>query len=162
MDIKVINQHLPHGRDGLKPTVILTHAMGEFIEHNGIAYPAVDWLDLCGLSAHALIQPNGEIIRCRDDNEVAWHGKAGGYNFKALGAEFIVPGIFSSATPHLFLEAMKTDYVMELAYNAGLHLYRGWMEKHPITEITRHSETDPDNKQDPGAGFPWHQFLSDL
>lgn len=132
--------------------------MGEYIrDDDGQVYSAAQWLDKLGWSAHILATPSGELIRCRDDNETAWHAK--GHNVNSLGVEFLVAGEHDYGS---FLSAIKTDYVTELQYNAGIHMVKEWVDKWNIGIITRHSAIDPDRKQDPGTGFPWAQFLGDL
>lgn len=130
--------------------------MGEYIKDDQ-EYYAVDWLKKLGLSAHALITPDGTVIRCRSDSEGAWHAK--GFNKNSLGIEYLVKGVHNYGT---FLEAIKTDYVTPEQYQAGLAQIAEWVEQHPIHSIDRHSDLSPGRKVDPGSGFPWQQLLGDV
>jgi N-acetyl-anhydromuramyl-L-alanine amidase AmpD len=160
-----VDMHLPygdsyHGQQTLvnRPEIIIVHAMAEFIrDTDDKVYHAVDWLDELKLSAHLLVAPDGVEYRCREDNEVAWH--AMGHNYDTLGIEFLVSGIHRR---HSFHQAIRNDYVTELQYNTGVHAVKNWTSIHSIRDIKRHSDIDSSRKQDPGIGFPWEQFLSDV
>src|SRR3990167_1289205 len=56
----------------VKPVCLVVHAMGEHIKADGII-PAWDWLEQSGLSVHALIYPNGTVLRSAHDEDVAYH-----------------------------------------------------------------------------------------
>jgi len=158
---------LEHGGGLQRPRRIVIHAMAEYISADAKtaraygrqpgSYHALQWLDVIKLSAHALVAPNGAIIRCRDDGQVAWHAR--GYNADSLGVEFLVPGIHNYTT---FLKAMQGDYLPNAAYDAGVELVQSWVDHHDITEIVTHAEIDPNRKKDPGAGFPLNQFMGDI
>ena len=151
--------HLPHGGERVNiPRRIIIHAMGEFItDDDGGRHHAVKFLDKRGLSAHMLGAPDGTRYRCRHDAEIAWHAK--GHNTNTLGYEFLVPGEHDYAS---FLEAIKTPYVTDEAYKAGVEQMREWVEAHNISVIERHSDVSPGRKFDPGDGFPWLDFLADI
>jgi AmpD protein len=148
--------HLKHGGDRENhPSTIVVHCMGEFII-DPTPIHAPDFLDGYKLSAHALIDPNGDTIRCRDDDERAWHAR--GHNTNSLGVEFLVPGEHTYGT---FLEAIKTDYVSTAQWEAGVELVREWMFLYNIPEekVVRHSDISPGRKVDPGEGFMWNNFI---
>lgn len=149
--------HIEHGGGGNTPHLIVLHAMGEVIKYRGVLLHAVKFLDKVGLSAHALGAPDGSVYRCRKDRETAWHAK--GFNANSLGYEFLVAGDHDYAS---FLEAMKTSYVTEAQYQAGLEQVREWLDLYPIRRIARHSDLSPERKVDPGTGFPWRDFIYDL
>lgn len=150
---------LPTGGGLQKPSRIIVHAMGEYIVSNGQAYTARDWLLNLGLSTHSLITPSGVNIRCRQDDQVAYHAK--GYNVGSLGIEVLVPGVYRADKYHEFLLAITTHYVTDSAYWAAVEQCREWLKAHDISHIDRHSDLDPTRKQDPGSGFPWGIFLED-
>lgn len=139
------------------PNRIIVHAMAENIMSDGTTYTSIDWLNEIGLSAHALCTPNGEIIRCRKDDQGAWHAK--GHNENTLGIEFLVPGVHGYGS---FIETIKRPYLTDKQHRAGTEFVKNWMDLWDITEIQRHSDIDPNRKKDPGKGFPWVQFLEDL
>ena len=152
--MNIIKQHLKQGSGHQDPDQIIVHAMGEQINNGDKIYSAVDWLKFLGLSVHALITPAGDIIRCRHDDEGAWHAK--GHNTNSLGVEFLVEGVHNYGS---FLEKIKTDYVTAEQYAAGAYLIKNWMEHHDIESIKRHSDVSPGRKLDPGSGFKWTEFL---
>jgi AmpD protein len=151
--------HLAHGGSSENhPNKIVVHCMGEFIVDQ-TANHAPDFLDGYKLSAHALVEPNGDIIRCRDDDERAWHAR--GYNTNSLGVEFLVEGEHTYAT---FLEAIKTEYVTTAQWEAGVELVKEWAFLYSIPEenIHRHSDLSPGRKVDPGEGFHWQDFIDQV
>jgi len=152
--MNIIQQHLDHGGGHNLPETIVVHSMGEQINDRGKIYSAVDWLEFLKLSAHALITPSGDVIRCRHDEEGAWHAR--GYNKNSLGVEFLVEGVHDYGT---FLEKIKTDYVTTAQYASGVELIKNWMNHHDIESVKRHSDVSPGRKVDPGSGFRWTEFL---
>lgn len=139
------------------PDKIIVHSMGENINNNGDVYDAVEWLKFLKLSAHALILPNGDVIRCRDDNQRAWHAR--GYNTDSLGVEFLVPGIHDYGS---FLNMIKSEWVSDEQYASGIELLNQWIDSHNIETIARHSDVSPGRKVDPGDGFRWDYFVDQL
>ncbi len=145
---------LPRGARHQEPSRIVIHAMGEYI--GGVA--AVEFLENVGLSAHILVCPNGDIIRCRRDNQGAYHAK--GYNNDSLGIEFLVTGDHNYSS---FREMIKDPYLTSMQYEAGLQFVRDeWFIKRGIMLMDRHSDLSPERKQDPGDGFPWEQFMREV
>ena len=144
---------LPDGASHQDPKSIVVHAMGEFIEGK----PAVEFLRYSGLSAHALVCPDGKVIRCRRDHQGAYHAK--GFNTDSLGIEFLVAGDHNWTT---FKKAIMAPYLTNAQYNSGVKVAQGWVTKFDIKSINRHSDLSPDRKKDPGSGFPWEQFLKDV
>lgn len=156
MNIRI--DHLSSGRKNQTPQRIVIHSMAEYVvDGNKTAWHAPDFLRHIGLSVHALVSPSGEIIRCRSDNEGAYHAK--GFNVNSLGVEFLVKGQHDYDS---FLNQIKKDYITKLQYQAGVELVKEWIWLYNITQIDRHSDLSPERKYDPGDGFPWNQFLKDI
>ena len=156
--MKTYNIPLPAGREGLEPTKVVVHAIAEFVIKDGRVYYATEWLRKKGLSYHVLVTPSGTPIRCRNDNQVAWHAKAQGHNFKALGIGFMVPGAYDYIS---FLERIKTSYLTGSQFDGGVKFCREeWVDK-GILHFAKHSSID-DAKQDPGDGFLWKEFLTGI
>lgn len=156
----IANMPLTHGGSRTnKPSRVVVHAMAEYIEQGGRDFTAYELLDRLGLSAHALVTPSGVVIRCRDDDEHAYHAK--GHNRNSLGVEVLVPGVHTYTT---FLEAMKTEWVSDEQYVATVELVKSWVDRYHIGEtgVVRHLDIDPGRKHDPGDGFPWDSFVKGL
>ena len=156
----IINAHIPYGGGKQRPTEIIVHCMGEHIqnEKNPEVYDhAVAFLNEYKLSAHALIAPNGDIYRCRFDEEQAWHAR--GHNKNTLGIEFLVEGEHDYGS---FVDTIKRPYLTKLQMESGLLMVKDWLQLHDIKSIKRHSDISPGRKVDPGAGFPWDHFLGKL
>jgi N-acetyl-anhydromuramyl-L-alanine amidase AmpD len=139
------------------PVMITLHAMAERITWGGYDLDAADFLDEIGLCSHALVKPNGDIIRMRGDNELAWHAKR--FNTGNLGIEFLVPGVTSYEN---FLERIKQPYLNPVQYASGLQQVKDWIALYGIQRVTTHHKLDPGRKEDPGTGFPLEDFLNDL
>ena len=166
----IIHKHLPHGAKSQTPRQIIVHAMQaeyaplavrQALQAMGREAPAFlpgpvyadRFLDLIGLSAHALVKPNGDIVVLREDNEGAYHAK--GFNTDSLGIEFLVPG---QATYGQFLRSIEQPWVAKNQLLAGARWVAEWMSRWNITQIRGHCDVDPARKKDPGQGFPWAQF----
>lgn len=148
-----------HGRENLEPTAIVVHAIGEYLRLKDEDIYAPRFLRSRGESAHAFITPSGEVIVSRNNDQVAWHARAQGFNFKSIGIEFMVPG---AHTWDSFRETIQTDWVREIQYKAGVAFVRGLIDLYPINEVVEHSVIDPENKVDPGLGFPRLLFNDDI
>lgn len=153
----IVNQPLPAGAKHQKPNRIIVHAMSQYIIDDGIEYSAFDYLRKIRLSAHALVDPAGVVIRCREDYQGAYH--ASGYNTDSLGVEFLIRGVHDYPR---FLQAMKASYLTRSQYDAGVELVKSWVNLWNINQIDRHSDVSPDRKFDPGEGFPWEKFKIDV
>ena len=154
----IINIPSIHGSNKpLDASAIVVHAAAEYIRLADKDIHIVDFLRSRGQSAHAFVLPSGDIIRTRRDDQIAWHCKAQGFNWKSLGMEFLVPGAYIYDD---FLEKIKAHWVTEEQYAAGVQLAMEWRASKKL--VVRHCDVDPDRKEDPGEGFPWHAFLSDI
>lgn len=154
----IIHHPLEAGADRQTPKKIVVHSMGEFILDPKPIH-ASDFLAKLGLSAHALVCPDGDIYVCRDDDEGAYHAR--GYNRNSLGIEFLVEGHHNYAS---FIEKIKSPFVTEDQLKAGIEAVKSWVRAYdiPREKILRHSDISPGRKVDPGAGFPWGDFLDEV
>ena len=161
------------GRSSNTPDKIVLHAIAEIVRIDRGAsnwykgkgkdipvgdYPAWDWLEILGLSAHVFTTPSGVNVVTRKDTQQAFH--AGKDNKNSLGIEFLVSGVHDYTS---FLETMKTDYLTERQYFAGLAQVKYWMDKWSIEkkDVYMHSELDS-RKHDPDVGFINSGFLDEI
>lgn len=148
------------GLNSIIPTRGVIHSMAEFVSFEGREYYAVDWLRKKGWSAHAFVTPSGTVIRSRENHQGAYHAKAQRHNYFSLGLEFLVSGVHDITSLY---KTIKTPYLTAEQYNAGVEFVRKeWVEKEGILDYVRHSMVDPLNKQDPGIGFPFKDFIKDI
>lgn len=153
----IIEVPLEAGAKHQTPKRIIIHAMGEYIGEPGWKNHAVNYLSGVGLSAHAIIAPDGTNYRCRTDTQGAYH--ALGHNTDTLGLEFLVPGIHTYRT---FLKAIQKPYLTAEQYQVGVEQVKEWMKHWGITKVLQHSDISPERKVDPGDGLPWLMFLKDV
>ena len=145
---------LGEGSNYNTPNTVIIHAIGEFIHYDGRILHAVDFLREIGLSAHALICTDGSVIQCRELNQGAYHAK--GHNSHSIGIEFLVPGVHTYGS---FIEAISKPYLTDAQFETGIELCRNWGAGR---EMQRHSDVDPARKKDPGEGFPWVKFITEV
>lgn len=160
--MKTIKRPSPHGGGKQAPEMIIIHAMGHQIRAGENDHPyAATFLERIGLSAHRLGAPDGTVIICRDDDQVAWHAR--GHNLNSLGYEALVPGIHDIQT---LKEATAVEgWLPEIAYQSLLETVRTWMVQWniPADRVVRHSDLDPERRWfDPGEGFPWERLKADI
>lgn len=153
----MIDAHLPYGALHQTPNRVVVHAMGEYIKHGNSHLYAPAFLNEYRLSAHILVKPDGEVIRCRYDKEGAYHAK--GYNTDSLGIEFLVEGEHDYSS---FINKIKTNYITSAQYDSGIDVVMDWMASYSILNIDRHSDLSPGRKVDPGTGFNWDKFKKEL
>lgn len=159
---EVIRRHLEHGPRVQAPKRIIVHSMGYKVRvsEDNTLY-AASFLNRQGYSAHMLVAPDGTPIRCRDDDEGAYH--ALDHNTDSLGIEILVPGEHNYST---FLEAIETEWTTPEQWNTAVEVVAYWCERWAIGttpgQLDRHSDVDPERKSDPGAGFDWETFLADV
>lgn len=146
-----------HGSMVQLPNTIVIHAMGEYIGSPGWKNHAVNFLNRTGLSAHSNIAPDGVDYRCRNDNQGAYH--ALNHNTNTLGLEFLVGGVHTYSS---FLKAISQPYLTEIQYKVGVERVKYWIKRWGITKVVRHSDLSPERKVDPGDGFPWEMFKTDI
>jgi N-acetyl-anhydromuramyl-L-alanine amidase AmpD len=179
IDIKIPKHCKP--RPHVRPLGIVIHAMGQFVIDKGDHY-APNYLAKNERSAHAFVERN-HIWEWIPENLTAYHAgvannkshshkgqSQGGFtpiNTYYLGPEILVEGHHNYSS---FLEAIKKPYLIGDQYEILKKWVFNKMIAHsiPLTNIVRHSDISgkdvrPDDpKFDPGDGFPWGDFQSDL
>lgn len=164
--MKILETQMDAGSKKNNPQMIVIHSMGENIDtrkevlmkpKDRKIWFAPSWLRYLNLSVHALFMPNGDILKCREDLQGAWHAK--GFNKNTLGFEFLVEGVHTYST---FRKRIKEDYVTPEQWEAGVEYVRSKMKLYDIRNIQRHSDLSPDRKVDPGSGFDWDKFKQEV
>ena len=150
----ILNIPSQNGGSKQTPKQIVIHTMGEFIKHEGKVYHAIEWLSFLGISVHGMFCPSGDIIRCRKDNQGAWHAK--GHNDDSLGYEFLVRGVYSRENYQEFINTINRPYLTDTQYQCGVDFVAAKRMAYGI-DIVKHS-TLTSTKPDPGDGFPWDDF----
>lgn len=153
---KIIHRPSKHGACYNRPKKIVVHAMGYQIDYDGERMYAASFLEHVGLSAHVLIAPGGELIRCRADHQGAWHAK--GNNLESLGVEILVAGAYNIGR----LQAITSNpYVTEDQYASLRWQIKKWCMNHDIESVVKHSDLDPNRRWfDPGVGLDWQRVQS--
>ncbi len=133
-----------------RPTKIILHAMGQYIDDEARDYFAPNWLSKLGVSSHMLLAPDGIAVQCVPDNRIAWHAR--GFNTGSLGIEFLVSGLHTYGT---LLETIKNPWLSGAQFTNGQKIVRDWIEAYGIekSNVLYHSEVSPERKFDPGKGF---------
>lgn len=168
--MNVIKRYTGIGGNIQTPDKLIIHCMAEFIEVDQPLnirdtaiptgkYSAHEWLQMLGLSAHFLIEPNGDVIKQRGTKEICWHAR--GFNTGSVGIEVLVEGVWNYST---FKERIKEDWVTPEQYNTTIELSDDIIEYFDIDhkDVLRHSDISPGRKIDPGSGFRWDWFKSKL
>lgn len=155
----MIDRPLAHGADRQTPRRIIVHAMAYQLDYEGEHIYAATFLDRIGLSAHILVAPDGTLIRCRDDEQGAWHAR--GHNTDSLGVEILVPGVYDYGS---FLQRIAEPWAGDVQFSAAVDCVTQWCSTWNIPPepgtLDRHSDVDPDRKYDPGRGFHWDDFVT--
>jgi AmpD protein len=166
--MKVIEDYTGIGGGSHIPELLIIHAMAEYIKveksfkvgdkvFNKGTYHAHKWLQMLGLSAHFLQNPDGSFIKQRSTKEICWHAK--GFNAGSIGIEILVAGVY---TYEEFLKKIKTDWVTPDQYKELILMSQGIIDYFKIKKIKRHSDLSPGRKYDPGSGFKWDWFKQQL
>lgn len=163
----------------LRPAVgVVVHSMGENIVYDRVIYPAQEWLDrqfelvpkADKVSAHALVKPDGTIIRCAghvdrcDHSGLSLWKKWLYLNRNFLSIEVLVAGDHTWGT---YLNAIRTEPgpYTEAQYRAVAWMIHTWKLECPELEldnIAAHSTVSPGRKPDPGPCFDWAQMRAFL
>ncbi|MFQ5562128.1 MAG: N-acetylmuramoyl-L-alanine amidase [Parvularculaceae bacterium] len=110
------------------------------------------------VSAHYLIEEDGQIFRLVDENARAWHAGVSSWkgeidiNARSIGVELVNPG-------HEF---GYRDFP-EIQIDALVALLKDIRTRHdiPPARVLGHSDVAPERKTDPGEKFPWTRLAAE-
>ena len=114
------------------------------------AHPYFAQLKGVRVSAHFLIQRNGEITQFVPCSKRAWHAGASAWRGRTACNDFSIG-----------VELEGTDFLpfSDQQYAALIRLTRVLKRAYPIREIAGHSDIAPGRKTDPGNKFDWPRYL---
>lgn len=109
------------------------------------------------VSAHYVVEENGQVVQLVDEDRRAWHAGLGAWrgvtdvNSASIGIEVVNGG-------HDFGLPDFPDMQIE----AVIALSRDILARHPIApcNVVGHSDLAPERKQDPGERFPWARLAA--
>lgn len=142
-----------HGdRKGKVPDAIILH-------YTGIATGAAALNHLCAeasqVSAHYLVDEQGELFQLVPELRRAWHAGIGVWagdrdmNTVSIGIEIANHGHIAGLPPY---QPEQIETVIALCQDISTR----W--KIPPARVLAHSDLAPDRKNDPGEHFPWGQL----
>ena len=107
------------------------------------------------VSAHYLIDEDGNIYALVEENRRAWHAGLSFWrgqtdiNSRSIGIELVNPG-------HEFGYRSFPSRQIDALVNLGMAI----IDRHPIPprNVVGHSDIAPSRKQDPGELFPWQSL----
>lgn len=143
-------------RGGQAPSMILIHYTGMKTGKAALERlcdPAAE------VSAHYVIEENGDLYHLVDDEHRAWHAGVSEWegetdiNSASIGIELVNPGHEWGYRPF-----------PEVQIAALIALCRDLVATYdiPIERILGHSDVAPGRKQDPGELFPWDRLRGAL
>lgn len=161
----------PHTR---KVKQLVVHSMAEYVVNKDPDAGPVGrisahaWLQAVGLSAHALVRPDGAVLECVPLEQRAYHAK--GHNDGTVGVELLLQGEHDFTS---FARALGWDVEAWAAvppeqrpaadpYRAEQYEAVAWWLERAARRfeldwqaVTSHDRLDPDRKFDPGPLFGW-------
>lgn len=152
---------------------LVVHSMAEYVVNKDAKAGPVGrvaahvWLGATGLSAHALIRPDGTVCECVPLNQRAYHAR--GFNDRTVGVELLVAGDHDYGS---FAQALGWDLdgwaaVPEIdrppqPYAPEQYSSLAWWLERAAAElglgwdaVTSHDRLDPTRKFDPGPLLDW-------
>ncbi len=110
------------------------------------------------VSAHYLVEENGDVYRLVDEAKRAWHAGVGSWhgesdiNARSIGIEIVNPG---HEWGYRDFPAVQIDAVIALLKDI--------CTRHDISpaRVIGHSDVAPRRKEDPGEKFPWARLADE-
>lgn len=110
------------------------------------------------VSAHYLIEEDGQVFQLVDEQHRAWHAGVSYWrgqtniNARSIGIEIVNPGHEWGYRPFPDVQIQSVT-----------QLCKGILDRHPIEarNVVGHSDVAPSRKEDPGELFPWQKLAQD-
>lgn len=159
----------------IEPKGIIIHSMSEYIDWDGETLYAKEFLKRVGLSVHGLIKPDGTYDKMIESPNKASHaGISKHYPYKFLNSHYLGFELLLTGNNDYvkFLQKInEPNCYTEQQFNTAIEVCKWWMEEYniPVDRVVRHSDVSGDDvrgqgkgKKDPGDGFDWDRFKSEL
>jgi len=135
------------------------------LHYTGMENGAVALERLCDpnakVSAHYVVEEDGQIFQLVDEDKRAWHAGVSEWqgeiniNSASIGIEIVNGG-------HDFPDAEgKLPAFPDAQINALIPLCKDILSRHGPLSILAHSDIAPARKMDPGEHFPWHGLATE-
>jgi len=121
---------------------------------NELDFDAHPWLDqIRGLkvSAHFLIERNGDVTQFVSCNDRAWHAGVSSFDNRQSCNDFSI-GIELEGTDDLPYTDIQYQQLGELTL--------ALKAQYPLEHVRGHCHVAPDRKTDPGAAFDWARYAT--
>ena len=105
------------------------------------------------VSSHFYISRRGELQQFVGCNDRAWHAGASSYLGRSNCNDYSIG---------IELEGAEGATFEDCQYETLRSLCAALLQNYPITHIAGHEHVAPGRKTDPGAGFDWRQFQTQL
>ena len=147
IDLLVIhNISLPPGEFGGKDIIqFFTNTL------DTTAHPYFEQIKDVKVSAHFLIQRDGQIVQFVPCTKRAWHAGVSAWQGRSACNDFSLG---------VELEGCDRTPFSDQQYAALVRLTRRLMRAYPIRDIVGHSDIAPQRKTDPGPFFDWTRYLA--
>jgi N-acetyl-anhydromuramoyl-L-alanine amidase len=117
------------------------------------AHPYFDQIRGMEVSSHFLIRRSGELVQFVATDDRAWHAGASEWCGRNNCNDFSIG---------IELEGLEGGLFETAQYQQLIRLCEWLRQRHPIQHIAGHEHIAPGRKQDPGPGFDWVGFQSQL
>lgn len=117
------------------------------------AHPYFDQLRPLRVSAHFVIQRDGQLLQFVSANDRAWHAGVSSFQGRERCNDFSIG---------IELEGTDFEPFTALQYQVLASLSAALLRRYPLRDVAGHEHIAPGRKTDPGPFFEWPQFQRDL
>lgn len=117
------------------------------------AHPFFKQIEGLTVSAHFLIQRDGQVIQFVSTNDRAWHAGVSSFGGRPACNDYSVG---------IELEGTDDQPFENVQYQQLVLLTKALVNRHPLKAVTGHEHIAPGRKTDPGLCFDWDRYQSEL